>query len=1141
MTKIRPLLPILALLGAGAVPSWANVSVNAGATAAQIRTLLEGTGVTIGPVTVTGAASQWGSFEDGTVDSSGTGDPTVNIEEGLVISTGDVADAPGPNNSNASSDPTGNAPADADLSSIQTNAVNDTLIVEFTVVAQDDFLEFNFAFASEEYNEYVCSNFNDVLGIFVRDLGGPFSGGGVNAATAPQSNDIVSINTINNGTVGSNGSAANCLSLDNAALYKDNAGGANLVYDGLTANISKFVTVTPGVTYTVKIVIADAGDSSFDSAAFFGPINSATTQALITDFDVTDANEVLWTTSSQSGTLGFDVEELRDGTWELVNEHPLPARADAPQGAHYRFRAEELLGPGPFRLVETEVGGKTRIYGPFERKAAEETGFVRTALASAVEFSSMPRRETEASTERRQIARAARREESAELVRRRSASNQSSSLVLVEVPTSGLGRLAATDLMAELGLSFAQVQNAISSGGLRIVDDGEAIPWTAEGTDVFFLGRPPQSIFSAHRWYQVSLGNGAPMNVVDGGQPASLGSPTVYTTTLQVETDAFAGTAAASDPLGDFWFWAAFAAGNPSFDTQTFDVTVPHVVPNSAATLELELFGTTDPTAGDDHQVTTSVNGGVVGSHAWSGVGSSVAQLSLGAGVLEAGDNEVQITADLLPQVATSFPYLDALSFTYERLAIADQGLLELVAPATGVVTVEGLGSASVIVVQDTGSQPVRVVNLTVEGAGSNVSFEVSAGERYVIADAASLAAAPLVTKSPHPLPNVQTSADLVVFAPPELRVAAEQYAADRAASGVDAVVVDTEAIWLAYSQGIADPRALRAFLADAWEKWSRPPAYALIVGHGDYDYQDRLGAGENLVPPLLVETLGGLYSSDMVLGDVSGSDGVPEIVVGRLPVLSGAELLEYGDKLASAELPGASRWNHVALLGDNRDEAGPFDANVAELSKLLPASTTQEQILLDELSVAEARQQLQSAFIDGSQIVTYVGHGGLDQLAAEGLLTAGDVSGLASDGQLPLLLSLTCSVGRFEVPGFDSLAEALAIDPDSGATAVIAPSGVSFNTSANLLGRFFLEQAVASSELRLGDVARAALEQYLTFGDLGELAKIYNVLGDPSLQLWSDSLVDPVVPPASLIFETGFESTQDFFPTLVEPRDASN
>src|SRR5690606_3893211 len=86
--------------------------------------------------------------------------------------------------------------------------VNDCAVLEFDFVPNGDTLKFNFAFASEEYNEYVCGTVNDVFGFFISGPGinGPFTNNAENIALIPGTDVPVSINTLNNGTVGANGS-----------------------------------------------------------------------------------------------------------------------------------------------------------------------------------------------------------------------------------------------------------------------------------------------------------------------------------------------------------------------------------------------------------------------------------------------------------------------------------------------------------------------------------------------------------------------------------------------------------------------------------------------------------------------------------------------------------------------------------------------------------------------------------------------------------------------------------------------------------------------------------------------------------------------------------------------------------------------
>ena len=113
-------------------------------------------------------------------------------------------------------------------------------------------------FGSEEYNDFVGSNFNDVFAFFVN---------GVNFALIPGTATPVSINNVNNGNANQgvlgSGPCANC------AFYVDNATGArNTQLDGFTTVLTFVAPVNPGVSNVLKLAIADTSDSALDSAVF---------------------------------------------------------------------------------------------------------------------------------------------------------------------------------------------------------------------------------------------------------------------------------------------------------------------------------------------------------------------------------------------------------------------------------------------------------------------------------------------------------------------------------------------------------------------------------------------------------------------------------------------------------------------------------------------------------------------------------------------------------------------------------------------------------------------------------------------------------------------------------------------------------
>src|SRR5205823_14582689 len=118
-------------------------------------------------------------------------------------------------------------------------------------------------------------------------------------------------------------------------------------------------------------------------------------------------------------------------------------------------------------------------------------------------------------------------------------------------------------------------------------------------------------------------------------------------------------------------------------------------------------------------------------------------------------------------------------------------------------------------------------------------------------------------------------------------------------------------------------------------------PRYVALAGAGTLDYRNLLGYGDNLVPPLLVRSDSGLFPSDNQLGDVDG-DGLPEVAVGRIPVLSAAELDAYTAKLAGYENASPADWMGKAVMtADATDRGADFAADSDEVAGQLSAAYT--------------------------------------------------------------------------------------------------------------------------------------------------------------------------------------------------------
>jgi predicted ribosomally synthesized peptide with SipW-like signal peptide len=209
--------------------------------------LAGGTGISINSATYTGAGTAAGTFSGG--------GSVYGLDNGVILSSGDVTNIEGPNNNSDSISVEHGTPGDSDLLAISDNTVNSTndaavLEFDFDVPQGEDKVFFNFVFGSDEYNEFV-DDFNDVFGFFLNPDSDPTDD---NVALA--NGDPVSINNIN--------------TMDNSGIFNNNdPSDTNTPFateaDGFTDVLQVEAEVNPGQENTLKLAIADANDSALDS------------------------------------------------------------------------------------------------------------------------------------------------------------------------------------------------------------------------------------------------------------------------------------------------------------------------------------------------------------------------------------------------------------------------------------------------------------------------------------------------------------------------------------------------------------------------------------------------------------------------------------------------------------------------------------------------------------------------------------------------------------------------------------------------------------------------------------------------------------------------------------------------------------
>ncbi|MEI8203652.1 MAG: choice-of-anchor L domain-containing protein [Bacteroidota bacterium] len=283
-----------------------QLAVNTSLTTNQMIQNFVGTGVTVSNITYTGGAASRGSFSNGNTTNLG-------LTSGILLCTGAASTIPNPASFFMSTNL--GLPGDANLNSINNGCLTyDASILEFDFIPTADTVEFKYVFGSEEYPNYICSQYNDVFAFFVN---GPNPSGGnytnYNIALIPGTNIPVSVNSVNSGTPGGSYNSSGCLSLAYSNYFVNNAAlnGTTIAFGGFTKPLKAKCHVTPCQTYHLKIAVADGYNGLYDSGVFL-EANSFSTNS----FSVN--------TSYSNTTLGNNaVEGCSDGIISFVTQTPV--------------------------------------------------------------------------------------------------------------------------------------------------------------------------------------------------------------------------------------------------------------------------------------------------------------------------------------------------------------------------------------------------------------------------------------------------------------------------------------------------------------------------------------------------------------------------------------------------------------------------------------------------------------------------------------------------------------------------------------------------------------------------------------------------------------------------------------------------
>jgi hypothetical protein len=515
---------------------------------------------------------------------------------------------------------------------------------------------------------------------------------------------------------------------------------------------------------------------------------------------------------------------------------------------------------------------------------------------------------------------------------------------------------------------------------------------------------------------------------------------------------------------------------------------------------------------------------------------------------------------DLVLLAWMEFTYWKTLSLARNSLWFYDDSAGE------GPVAFRIAGAAAGATVWDVTDpgRPVKLdADLANDGAGLTLSFRVAdpGGHEYVAVNPAGLkppASVELDSRPSRWLRDASQGVDYIVITWDEFAPAAEQLATWRRTHlrGITetrqarTAVVKVTDIYDEFSAGMVDPTAIRNFLQYVTWNWGKSVprregpddsglpnlSYVCLIGDANRDARDYERTGvRNLVPTwqggqdnIGVGSPGGLaqYSTDEYYGRMEGlTDRYTDLVIGRIPVLTAEQATQVvqGKVIRSEQFPGMNpNRNRAIIVADDVCQLGHVDPLVSRhimdsdnVSRTLPPEVDLRKIYLYDYGANDcsifykpaAKKDLIRAMNEGGVIVNYIGHGSDLQMADEKVLEVADVTTLSNNDQLSVLIAASCSVGKFDRPNTEGLAEVLIKNAGGGAIATMAATHLSIageNARLNptIIRHLYPEGDIRSVTVGLG-LLKAKLEDIAADGFCTgagcDRQKKYLLLGDPA------------------------------------------
>jgi hypothetical protein len=309
--------------------------------------------------------------------------------------------------------------------------------------------------------------------------------------------------------------------------------------------------------------------------------------------------------------------------------------------------------------------------------------------------------------------------------------------------------------------------------------------------------------------------------------------------------------------------------------------------------------------------------------------------------------------------------------------------------------------------------------------------------------------------------------------------------------SGYDVTVTKTSDI-----PGGATKENIYDYIEDAYNSWTIPPAYVLLVGDTPQ------------IPTFPGTT--GPSAVDQYFVTVDGSDWIPDIHIGRFTGSTEAQIEIMVEKTVDyeqANFPNYEWLKKAAFLASTDNyQISEGTHNYVIDNFLDPNGYTCDKLYT--VTYGATTQQVHDAINDGRSLVIFSGHGSPSGWGDGPSFYQSDVEILMNVDMYPFVCSHSCSTNTFD--DSECFGETWLREEDKGGLAFWGASASTYWDEDDILEKGMFQAWWEDGLDWIGGMTDMGLiylyENYSGGGSTKYYFEAYNVNGDPSLRIWSDN-----------------------------------